>query len=99
VGVKCISFTGIWASSPDTLALQGGLFGAAVLFINIESWLLKRLINAATAEVLFKYSRPQSCALFSRAALLFIPALSLGPALPRSDRTWCVKPLRSRLQI
>lgn len=51
VGVKCISFTGVWATSPPTLALQGGLFGAVVLFINIQSWLLKRLINASTAEV------------------------------------------------
>ena len=30
--------------------VQGALMGASVLFVNIEAWLVKRLVNALTAE-------------------------------------------------
>ena len=51
VGVKCISFVGIWQTSRATLTLQGALFGATVLLINLEAWLVKRMVNAVTGEV------------------------------------------------
>ena len=50
VGVKCISFQGHWAENGAIETAQGILFGLVVVFINIESWLMKRLINALTAE-------------------------------------------------
>ncbi|EOD40556.1 putative ABC transporter [Emiliania huxleyi CCMP1516] len=43
VGVKCISFRGEWERDAHVLTAQGVLFGVAVLLINVESWLLKRL--------------------------------------------------------
>lgn len=51
VGIKCISFRGLWATNPQLMSLQGALFGVAVLLINVESWMIKRLVNAITAEV------------------------------------------------
>jgi len=53
VGVKCISFRGEWERDAHVLTAQGVLFGVAVLLINVESWLLKRLVHALTAEVGF----------------------------------------------
>ena len=53
VGIKCVSFHGIWSSSTPTMTLQGILLGATVGLINLESWLATRLVTALTSEVGF----------------------------------------------
>ena len=58
VGVKCISFQGHWAENGAIETAQGILFGLVAAFINIESWLMKRLINALTAEEGFFVPEP-----------------------------------------
>jgi len=43
VGVKCVSFS-------DLTNLQGWLMGLSVLWINLEAWLVKNLVNTLTKE-------------------------------------------------
>ena len=50
VGIKCVSFVGVWPAHPAAMSVQGALMGLSVLFINIEAWLVKRLVNALTKE-------------------------------------------------
>ena len=50
VGIKCVSFVGVWPEHPEAMSVQGALMGLSVLFINIEAWLIKRLVNALTKE-------------------------------------------------
>ena len=50
IGVKCIGFDGLWRTHHNVMTLQGALMGLSVLLINIEAWLIKRLINTLTAE-------------------------------------------------
>ena len=48
--MKCIGYLGGWQEEPSLMTVQGGLMAFGVLMINIEAFLLKRLINTATAE-------------------------------------------------
>ena len=50
VGIKCISFVGVWPQHPQAMTVQGVLMGLSVVFINAEAWLVKRLVNALTKE-------------------------------------------------
>ena len=50
VGIKCVSFVGVWPAHPAAMSVQGALMGLSVLFINVEAWLVKRLVNALTKE-------------------------------------------------
>ena len=50
IGIKCIGFDGLWRERHDVMTLQGSLMGVSVLLVNIEAWLIKRMINTLTAE-------------------------------------------------
>jgi len=50
LGIKCISFVGLWEEHPAVMTAQGVLMGVGVLLINVESFLVMRLINLLTAE-------------------------------------------------
>lgn len=49
-GIKAISFKGVWAHDRAAMAAQGSLLGLSVLLINFESWLMKRIVAAATSD-------------------------------------------------
>ena len=49
-GIKCIGFRGAWHTHPSLMSLQGTLMGLSVFLINVEAWLVKRLLNALTKE-------------------------------------------------
>ena len=49
-GIKAISFQGVWAVDHAAMAAQGSLLGLSVVLINFESWLMKRIVAAATCE-------------------------------------------------
>ena len=50
IGIKCIGFDGLWRERHDVMTLQGSLMGVSVLLVNMEAWLIKRMINTLTAE-------------------------------------------------
>ena len=69
IGIKCIGYSGEWAESSELETLQGALMGTSVLFVNVEAWLVKRLINALTAEEGFLVPEFHAHRLYFRADL------------------------------